>query len=55
MKAAKAVLVETQLREMFYRMQLNIFSEKEKIVLLKRVNRLILNGIPIDFAEFMNF
>lgn len=55
MKARKAVLVETQLREMFYRMQLNIFQEKEKIVLLKRVNRMILNAIPIDYAEFINF
>ena len=40
---------------MFYRMQLDIFEEKEKIVLLKRVNRMILNAVPIDFAEFINF
>lgn len=40
---------------MYYQFNLDIFTEKEKMFILKQVNRMILNSIPVDYEEFINF
>lgn len=51
----KAIYVETHIRDIFSRIDISLFSDKEVKYIITSVNRRVLNAIPIDFEQFLNF
>ena len=50
------IFAETFLSEVFHIINLkDMFSNFEKIFILRRVNKMVLNSIPFDFEEFINY
>ena len=51
----KAVLVETRLRKLFYKLESSLFEIMEIVFILNQVNRRVLNSIPIRYDMFIDF
>lgn len=49
------VFGETFMRDVFQNSNLDIFNELERLFILKKVNRMMLNSIPLDLEDFTNF